>query len=137
MDKNQTIITKHTADQSNLQLLVQSFFQSIDTTSIADARFLLGKNADSNWSIHKASEPSDTIFHVNKLSSPYVIVNVPIDKLTKEQISAAAILCKSKSKHKSCPALEILYTPISNTYLGDVPGLFIIKSESKKKLIRV
>lgn len=137
MDKHQIVITNHTVDQNSLQSLVQSFFSSMDVSSISKARFLLGKNADSNWSIHRASDPNDTIFHVNKLSSPYVIINIPIEKLTKEQALTAAILCKSKSKHKNSPNLEILYTPISNTRLGDVPGLFIIKSESKKKILHV
>jgi hypothetical protein len=131
------IIIKHISDPITLELLVKSFFPSMDTCSVLQARFLLGKNAESNWSIYKVSSPNDTIFHVDKLSSPYVIVNIPMDKLTKEQIYAAAILCKSKSKHKSCHNLEILYTPISNTYLGDKVGLFIIKSENKKKIIKV
>ena len=109
----------------------------MDISSVAQARFLLGKNAESNWNIYKASEQTDTIFHVDKLSSPYVIVNVPVDDLSREQISAAAILCKSKSKHRLHHDLEILYTPISNTYLGDKLGMFIIKNNNKKKIIKI
>ena len=107
------------------------------TTNEQNPRFLIGKNAEINWQIYKASDGLDTIFHLDKFPSPYVILNIPIELLTKEQINAAALLCKSKSKYKNITNIGIMYTPISNTNLGIRTGEFIIKSNRKKKIIFV
>lgn len=134
---SQPIKIKPCSQEVLRNLLVNYFGQDVDTKSITDSIFLFGKNAQDNWNIYKASKQTDTIFHLDKLSSPYVIINVPMEFLTKEQIYAAALLCKSKSKYKNMANIGILYTPISNTVLGFVPGSFIVLSNHKKTVVNV
>lgn len=99
--------------------------------------YLIGKNAVENWELYKKSQKTDTIFHLDKFSSAYVIINVEINKLTIEQINTAANLCKSHSKYKNVPHIGVFYTSISNTKLGKEIGSFIIISNRKTKTIKV
>lgn len=138
MNQNNDIISKTTVGIDILQDLLHKYYvENIKMDSILNVRFLLGKNAQMNWSIYKASNHNDTVFHLDKFPSPYVIINVPIDNLTNEHIYVAALLCKSKSKYKTQPNIGVLYTSISNTMLGTKPGSFIINSNNKKKVIYV
>lgn len=98
-------------------------------------RYVVGKSASDNWTIHRASSQSDVVFHLDKFSSPYVIVNVPLTDLTNDQIRLAAYLCKMYSKHKAHNNLGVLYTPISNTKLAHEVGSFNIVSNKKKRII--
>ena len=121
-----------------------------------DINLLVGKNASNNWEIYKLSNlglgsvaentsqvnPArgnqiDTIFHLDKFPSPYVIINKPIEELSTELIIFAATVCKSKSKYKNVPNIGVLYTPISNTIIGDKVGSFIIVSNRKKHVIHI
>jgi len=120
-----------------INIFKSHYGENADSSSIIHSRFLLGKNAEHNWDIYKASNPADTVFHLDKFPSPYVIINVPIDNLTKEQIYVAALLCKSKSKYKKMANIDILYTSISNTHLGTKSGSFIIDNNHKKLMINV
>jgi predicted ribosome quality control (RQC) complex YloA/Tae2 family protein len=97
--------------------------------------YTVGKNAEDNWKIYRESSQTYTIFHLDKFSSAYVIVNVPMEELTNQQIYTAADLCKSRSKYKNIPNLGVMYTSISNTHLGDKPGAFIVNSNRKVKLV--
>lgn len=107
------------------------------TDSKDTVTYRVGKNATDNWKIYKESSHFDTVFHLDKFSSPYVIVNVPINELTMEQIMTAATLCKSKTKYKNVPNIGVMYTPIANTVLGLKLGSFIISSNHKTKTIYV
>lgn len=109
----------------------------MECSEISNMCILLGSNAENNWEIYKESSKDNTIFHLDKFSSPYVIVDVPIDKLSKNQINIIARLCKIKSKYKSLSRLGVLYTSISNTILGDNVGSFHILSSRKKKVVYV
>lgn len=100
-------------------------------------QIIVGKNAENNWKIYNESSQTDTIFHLDKFSSPYVIIKIPMIDLTNEQIRTAAELCKSKSKYKNMTNVGVLYTPIANTYLGIKVGSFIIRSNHKKNIIFV
>jgi predicted ribosome quality control (RQC) complex YloA/Tae2 family protein len=99
--------------------------------------YLVGRNAKNNWDIYKKSDELDTIFHLDNNPSPYVIINKPITELTKNEIIHASELCKSKSKFKDHDKVTVLYTSISNTFLGKVIGSFCIKSISEKYTIDV
>jgi hypothetical protein len=99
--------------------------------------YLVGKNAADNWRIYKESNLNDTIFHLEKFSSAYIIVNIPMDKMTTEQIANAANLCKSKTKYKNVPDIGVMLTPKSNTKLGNEVGSFIVLSNHKTKVIYV
>lgn len=102
-----------------------------------DIIITIGKNAANNWEIYKSSKGSDTIFHLDKFPSPYVIINKPIDELSTPIIEFLAKLCKSKTKYKNVPNIGVLYTLVSNTTLGVKIGSFIINSNRKKNIIHV
>ena len=97
----------------------------------------VGTSASENWLLYRKSRQCDTIFHLVKYPSAYVIAPIPMEDLTKEQILEAATLCKSKSKYKNLPNLAVMYTPISNTILGMELGSFVVKSNHKKKVVYV
>ena len=99
--------------------------------------YIVGKNKEDNWKIYKESNQNYTIFHLDKFSSPYVIVNIPINDLTAAQINNAAQLCKSNSKYKNLPNLGVMYTSISNTKLGTNIGSFVVTSRRKTKVIHL
>lgn len=130
-------IQKYKLNMTTINKLLNEYAGGINTNNLENINFLLGRNAASNWYIYHNSDQSDTIFHLDKFSSPYVIVNLPIDQLTREQILVASIICKKKSKYKNVPEIGILYTSVSNTRLGESLGTFIIKSNNKKKLIYI
>ena len=109
----------------------------MDQHNNIEIKYVVGKNAVDNWKIYKESSQTDTIFHLNKFSSPYVIINVPFKDITNEQIYTAAQLCKSKSKYKNLPNLGVLYTSISNTSLASKPGAFHINSNRKVKVVNI
>lgn len=104
---------------------------------MSELNILIGKNAIDNWKIYKESGPTDTIFHLDKFPSPYVIANKPIADLTTEQINEAAILCKSRSKYKNMGKIGVMYTAKSNTVLGDIVGEFVVKSNKRKFLVNI
>ena len=137
---DQKLLASATVKPEILHELIADFNDGDDNNLLChetQPRYLIGKNAEFNWKIYKASNPYDTIFHLDKFSSPYVIVNVPIDELTNKQKQIAALLCKSKSKYKNLSSVNVLYTPISNTMLGSQVGEFIIKSNKKKNMITI
>lgn len=102
-----------------------------------EIKYIVGKNAIDNWKIYREAKQIDTIFHLEKFTSPYVIVNFPMNELTKEHIYMAANLCKDNSKYKNVPKLGILYTSISNTKLGNKVGSFVIINRHKIKTIMI
>ena|ERR1700747_714764 len=95
-----------------------------------------GKNAKNNWEIYDEAEQFHTIFHIDNLTSPYVIINLPMNELTNQQIAECGNLCKEHSKHKHIK-VTMLYTEISNTYKGNVLGQFIIKSDKLVKRFNI
>ena len=103
----------------------------------SDIKYIIGKNSVNNWEIYRESNKNDTIFHLDKFPSPYVIVNIPILELSIAQINYAAQLCKLKSKYKNLPNLGIMYTPISNTKLGTEIGSFVVISRRKTNVIHI
>lgn len=100
-------------------------------------KYTIGKNAEDNWKIYRESSQTHTIFHLDKFSSPYVIVNVAMQDLDNQKIYTAANLCKDNSRYKNIAHLAVMYTSISNTHLGKKPGSFIINSNHKVKIVHV
>ncbi|AYV85097.1 MAG: hypothetical protein Satyrvirus3_28 [Satyrvirus sp.] len=137
MNQNKNIIEKATVPKTTLEIFAKNLGLDINSSPFIGVQFLIGKSSENNWQIYKESSTNDTIFHIDKFPSAYVILNVPMDKLTNELVLVAANLCKSKSKYKNVPNIGILYTQISNTVLGSKSGSFIINSNHKKKVIYV
>lgn len=134
MNTNQNVMLRATVKSEIIETLAKTF--GIDVTTDWP-KFLLGKSAENNWQIYKLSDQCDTVFHLDKFSSPYVIVNKELTSLTKEQIHIAAQLCKNGSKYRDVPNIAIMYTPISNTFLGEKLGSFIIRSNHKVNIVKI
>lgn len=100
----------------------------------SDVNYYVGTNAEDNWNLYRASSQSFTIFHLDKFSSPYVVIDQEIDNLNQKHLNLASLICKYYSKYKNVPNINIMYTPISNTSLGDTIGSFIVKNNKKKKV---
>jgi predicted ribosome quality control (RQC) complex YloA/Tae2 family protein len=92
---------------------------------------LTGKSAKDNWEILRSSDPDDTIFHLDDLSSPYVIIDQPMETLTKDQILECAQYCWSHSRHTHLKTVRVLFTPTDNTRMGKTVGEFVIVNPSK------
>jgi hypothetical protein len=130
-------------EKERLAIIEQERIKNLTTTvnpldpNSVEPMYVIGKNALDNWKIYKEASQRDTVFHLDGLTSPYVIVNRTMDELTTQIINTAADLCKSKSKHKHLHNLKVLYTSISNTRLGDAIGSFVVISNHKKRIVNI
>lgn len=134
MDSNNTINRYKLKKENISQILVKHGREDI-LEELNGIGIWVGTNASSNWEIYRASGQIATIFHLDKFSSPYVIVNRPVDQLNNNLVWLATIICKSRSKYKNVPNIGVSYTSMSNTYLGSEVGSFIIKNQHKKKVV--
>lgn len=98
---------------------------------------IIGQNAEDNWKILKEAKQNYIWFHLDNLSSPYVILQELIKDSTKDQIYEAALACKENSKYKNIPQVTVIYTEVKNIKKGSKVGQAIIKSNKKCKKIIV
>jgi predicted ribosome quality control (RQC) complex YloA/Tae2 family protein len=89
--------------------------------------YLVGMNAQDNFYIIDAAEPTDLWFHLSDYSSCHVIAKLPpdiqLDKKQKLQIvKQGALVCKQHSKYKSVNNLKVIYTPVSNVIKQSIIG---------------
>ena len=103
-------------------------------------KFYVGQSAKENWDLLDTSlaiDKSYIWFHLDKFSSPYVIMYSSIKNL--EELNLApqlllyygATLCKEHSKYNYLKDLKILYMPIKNLSKGDTVGEVNIKGKGK------
>jgi predicted ribosome quality control (RQC) complex YloA/Tae2 family protein len=84
-----------------------------------EIQFIVGTDAQDNFDIIDASEPTDMWFHLSGHSSCHVIAKMPhdiaLDKKQKLQIiKQGALICKQNSKRKSEQNVDVIYTTVSN-----------------------
>lgn len=93
---------------------------------------LIGKNKYENESIIKQSNPHDLWFHLEKMSSPHIILQSNGDNIPKKYINQIVHLF---TLHKSglCSRFNVIYTEVKNIKLTNIPGTVI---PSKTKLIK-
>ena len=104
----------------------------------AKITYTVGKNAQSNFDIIDAAEPTDMWFHIEGESSCHVIASMPIDsKLDKKQlrqiVTQGAVLCKSKSRFKSNKNVTVIYTKIEHITKSEPVGTVI--AENTKTIV--
>ena len=98
--------------------------------------FLVGENAQDNWNLLTNSKQQWIWFHLDKVSSPYVILtksikdlkNEQLEKSWKEYIVKACLLCKENSKYKN-NKIKVIYTNVKNVSKGNSVGEAIIKGK--------
>ena len=85
--------------------------------------YYVGKNARENWNLLEAAEPFDIWFHLDKESSPYVILEIRDNNIvSKEVLLEGAKLCKKYSKLKNKTTCDVIYCSIENLKKGKVLG---------------
>ena len=75
----------------------------------------IGKSAKENWNLLDNSDPDDIWFHLEKVSSPYVILESKnTEAIPHDIIYECAKLCKSHSKEKTLTSSSIIYCSVAN-----------------------
>jgi len=103
--------------------------------------YLVGENAQDNDNLYKKSKCSDLWFHLDKDSSPFVIlssINKKQKSFDNNSIFNACQLCKKYSKQKDNYETAIIFTEIKNIKKDKTckSGEIILKKKPNKKIIR-
>jgi predicted ribosome quality control (RQC) complex YloA/Tae2 family protein len=85
----------------------------------------VGESKQDNWNILSNAKQNELWFHLDKLSSPYVVIkhNNPPNNI----IQKACNLCKHYSKWNG--TVKVIYTKSKNVSKGDEIGEAIIKGK--------
>lgn len=96
----------------------------------------IGENKFDNFDIIEQASITDIWFHVEDISSCYVILKTSekMKNIPKQVIKRCAYLCKINSKAKRLKMCNIIYTTIDNITKTNVVGQVEVK---KYKLIAV
>ncbi len=90
----------------------------------------VGQNAQDNWDILSQSKQTEIWLHLDKLSSPYVIIKD--SNPSKYCLNYAASICKKHSKYYNLNKVNVIYTQIKNIKKGSEIGSAIVKGKTKK-----
>lgn len=101
--------------------------------------YIIGNNAKENWTILQESNQNWIWFHLDNLTSPYVILKESLKNLKsdvyeyswKGYIVYAGILCKENSKYKN-QNVNCIWTEVKNVSKGKKVGEAIIKGKIQK-----
>ena len=92
----------------------------------------VGESAEENWKLLKSSSQKDIWFHLDKHSSPYVIIKNDFkNHMSMSTLKYAAMLCKSHSKMKNVNKVNVIYTQVKNLKKGKEVGS-VIANKTKK-----
>jgi predicted ribosome quality control (RQC) complex YloA/Tae2 family protein len=94
----------------------------------------IGKNQYHNWVIIEEADGDDLWFHVDSMPSGHVIL---ASEAPKSLMKMCARICKERSKAPSNRKVRIVYTKVSNIFLGKHPGEVRIKNASSCKFLTV
>ena len=96
-----------------------------------EIQYIVGENANDNWEVLKLAQQNWIWFHLDNLSSPYVILALPLNKLKKlhnnwkKYINYGALLCKNNSKYSN-KKVNVMWTLCKNVSFGTKVGEAII-----------
>ena len=97
-----------------------------------EIQFIVGKNAEDNFTIIDEANEEDIWFHLKDQSSSHVIAKINNNYNKKELryiLKQGCILCKSNSKYKNIQSMPVIYTKIKNVIKTDTLGSVIVKNE--------
>lgn len=99
-----------------------------------ELKIYVGENAQENWKLLDSSTQNSLWFHLDKFSSPHVIVELYDNKkISNTTINYAALLCKTYSKYKNIRNIYVIYTTIKNIKKGSNVGSVITKNTKRVK----
>ena len=101
--------------------------------------FIIGENAQENWDILQLAKQNWLWFHLDNVTSPYVIIKESLKNLKsysyniswKNYIIYAGLLCKQNSKYKN-NNINCIWTEVKNVKKGSKVGEAIIKGKVTK-----
>ena len=113
------------------------YFYTLNTDKNKEIKLkiMIGENAEDNWKTLDLANQNDILLHLDKFSSPYVIItDIPKKYIViNDIIKYAAELCKEHSKYKNQDNISVMYTNIKNvTKVKDTVGSIYVK---KKQVI--
>lgn len=85
---------------------------------------LIGNNKFENEEIIKASSPNDLWFHLDNVSSPFIILQTGGDKIPKRYLNYVGTLFRNY-KNGLPSRYTVIYTEIGNVKLTNVMGTVI------------
>jgi predicted ribosome quality control (RQC) complex YloA/Tae2 family protein len=91
-----------------------------------DIEICVASSAQENWDLLKSSDKDHMWFHLNKITSPYVVIkhcNPPYSAIIR-----ACELCKEYSKWNG--SVKVIYTHIRNVSKGDKIGQAVVKGKT-------
>ena len=99
-----------------------------------DIQYIIGENAKDNWEVLKLSQQNWIWFHLDNLSSPYVVLSLPLNKLKKHNnwkkyLNFGAMLCKDNSKYSN-NKVNVMWTICKNVSFGKTVGEAIITGKT-------
>lgn len=84
---------------------------------------LIGENAKDNTELVKESDPDDIWFHLEKESSPHIILKTDNNYISQELLKqTASKLYKYKNQHYLD---NVIYTQVKNVRITKTPGLVV------------
>ena len=101
--------------------------------------YQIGNNAQDNWDMLDNAEKNWIWFHLDNLTSPYVILKESIKSIKEDKynfnyknyIYKGGSLCKEYSKFKS-QKVSFIFTEVKNVRKGTKIGEALIKGKVKK-----
>ena len=100
-----------------------------------EVKYIIGENAKDNWEVLKLTQQNWIWFHLDKFSSPYVVLSLPLNKLKKthndwkKYLNYGALLCKANSKHFN-KKVNVIWTLCKNVSYGTQVGEAIITGKT-------
>ena len=95
--------------------------------TLDDINIIVGQNSKENWSLLDSAKQNHLWFHLDKLSSPYVIIEH--SDPPHNVILQACQYCKEYSKWKG--SVKVIYTTVKNVNKGTEIGQAIISGKTK------
>ena len=91
-----------------------------------ELNYNIGGSAKENWNLIDSSKQNDIWFHLEHVSSPHVVLQIPSDidltNISKQTLIHCAVECKNYSKYKGVKKINVIYTEIKNVKKTDVEG---------------
>lgn len=91
--------------------------------------FYVGENAKDNWNMLEKFQQNHIWFHLDKFSSPYVIMES--NDLSKTNLIFGANLCKENSSYKNLKKIKIIYCSLKQLKKCSKIGEVLISGKIK------
>jgi predicted ribosome quality control (RQC) complex YloA/Tae2 family protein len=95
----------------------------------------IGQMARENDELRRYAQQNWVWVHLDGMASPHVIVECPLEKLDRQTLKDACMLCKNFSKLKLSKTARCIYTPCGNVHNEKTPGMVSLRKSPERILI--